>query len=73
MHGHRRYDPPTQSAEAANVPELDSDIGKKWHCMQGGGPDASVKAEKHREKQEHLSALVVFALDDFVTGAESLG
>jgi hypothetical protein len=33
--------------------------------------DARAKAETRREKSEHLSGIVVFVLDDFVTGDES--
>jgi hypothetical protein len=33
--------------------------------------EALAKAEPRREKSEHLSGIVVFALDDFVTGDES--
>jgi hypothetical protein len=33
--------------------------------------DARAKAEMRREKSEHLFGIVVFVLDDFVTGDES--
>jgi hypothetical protein len=51
----------------------DPKFGKKRQCRLGSRPDAIIYAGSFREKQEHLPAFVVFALDDVMTGDESLG
>jgi hypothetical protein len=47
-------------------------FGKKWQCDAEGRRAVFARARRRWEKQEHLPAFVVFALDDFVTGDASL-